>query len=156
MKNFVTLLLITLNTNTMTQVSVSKTINVPAEKVWEKVSSFRGIEDFSPIARSVTEGEGVGATRHCYMPDGAEISELLEMVDDATMTMKYKITDGPFPITNYVSTIKVKHISDNTCEVTWASEFNVGKEAKAQMEELFGGFYNAIIDGLESLIKNQN
>lgn len=140
----------------MTQVSVTKTINVPSVKVWEKVSSFRGIEEFSPIARSVTEGEGVGSTRKCYMPDGAEISERLELVDKTTMTMQYKITEGPFPITNYLSTIKVKDVSDNTCKVTWGSEFNVGDEARVQMEELFGGFYNVIIDGLESLINKQN
>lgn len=140
----------------MTQLSVTKTINVPAAKVWEKVSSFRAIEDFSPIEKSVTEGEGVGATRQCYMPDGAEISERLELVDDATMTLQYKITEGPFPITDYLSTVKVKAVGDNTCEVTWGSEFNVDEEAKAQMEELFGGFYNVIIDSLEPLINNQN
>ncbi|MEB2781431.1 SRPBCC family protein [Algoriphagus sp. C2-6-M1] len=140
----------------MTQVKVTKTINVPAHQVWEKVSSFKGIEEFSPIASSVTEGEGIGTKRKCYMPDGAEISERLELVDNSTMTMQYKITEGPFPITGYLSTIKVKPLGDSACEVTWGSEFDVGSEAKAQMEELFGGFYNVIIDGLESLINKQN
>lgn len=140
----------------MTQVNVSKTINVPAAKVWEKLSSFRGIEEFSPIERSVTEGEGVGASRKCYMPDGAEISERLEKVDNSKMTLQYKIIEGPFPITDYLSTIKVKALGNKTCEVIWGAEFNVGDEAKAQMEELFGGFYNVIIDSLESLINNRN
>lgn len=47
----------------------TKQVDSPASKVWEKVAEFRGIEESSPIARSVVEGNGVGAKRTCYMPD---------------------------------------------------------------------------------------
>ena len=50
----------------MTEVVVSNEIAVSAAKVWEKLSSFKGIEEFSPIERSVTEGQGEGAKRTCY------------------------------------------------------------------------------------------
>ena len=60
----------------MTEVIVSKSIDVPANKAWEKLASFRGIEEFSPIEKSETTGQGAGATRTCYLPDGAAIHEV--------------------------------------------------------------------------------
>lgn len=140
----------------MTEVIVNKSISVPAEKVWEKLSSFRGIENYSPIEKSVTEGNGAGATRTCFMPDGAEIYEVLERVEDEAMEMEYKITEGPFPVTGYVSTIKVEAIDDSNSKVTWGCEFETSPEAEQDMKDLFGGFYNVIIESLESVIQNQN
>lgn len=140
----------------MTEVIVNKTINVPAERVWEKLSSFRGIENFSPIERSVTEGYGAGAIRTCYMPDGAAIHEVLDRVEDDTMEMEYKITSGPFPVTGYVSTIKVEGTGISSCKVTWGCEFEASDEVEQDMKDLFAGFYNVIIESLETVIQNQN
>ena len=138
----------------MTEVVVSKQINVPANSVWNTLSSFRGIENISPIERSVTEGEGEGAKRTCYMPDGAAIHEILNKVDNDAMEMQYQITEGPFPVTGYSSTIKVEGIGDSSCKVTWGCEFNTPKEHQQAMSELFGGFYHVIIDNLETALVN--
>ena len=140
----------------MTEVIVNKTINVPAEQVWARLSSFRGIEEYSPIERSVTEGNGAGATRTCYMPDGAAIHEVLDLVEDEVMEMQYKITEGPFPVSGYVSTIKVEATGESSCKVTWGCEFEASEEVEQDMKELFAGFYNVIIESLESVIQNQN
>lgn len=138
----------------MTKVTVSKSIKVPAAKTWEALSSFRGIENYSPIERSETVGEGAGAKRTCYMPDGAAIHEVLSSVEDASMKMQYKITEGPFPITGYVSDIKVESEGNGSSKITWECEFESSEEVKGEMKNLFGGFYNAIIDGLEGHLKN--
>lgn len=140
----------------MTTVKVTKSINVPAEKVWAMVSTFRGIENYSPIERSVVTGEGEGAKRSCFMPDGAEIKEVLSKVDASNMQLQYIITEGPFPITDYLSTVTVKDNGTGAAEVTWASEYNVVPEAAKEISDLFHGFYNVIIDSLETLINNQN
>jgi len=136
----------------MTEVIVSKPVNVSAEKAWEKLSSFRGIEEISPIERSVTVGEGAGATRTCFMPDGAEIHEVLEEVNNDKMEMQYIITEGPFPITGYVSNVKVEKTGDGSCKITWGCEFESESEVKESMIALFEGFYNTIIDSLEKNI----
>lgn len=140
----------------MTEVIVNKTIQVPASKAWATLSSFRNIEAISPIERSETVGEGAGATRTCHMPDGAAIYEVLNKVEDATMEMQYKITEGPFPITGYISDVKVEGIGDSSCKVTWGCQFETEEENKKAMIDLFEGFYNVIIDGLEAMIRNQN
>jgi hypothetical protein len=140
----------------MTTVNVTKTINVPASKVWEKLATFRGIEEYSPIARSETSGVGVGATRMCYMPDDAAISEELVALDHDNMEFAYKIITGPFPIDGYLSSVKVKSIDSNNCEVSWGSEFDTSADAEGQMIELFEGFYKVIIDSLESMFSQNN
>ena len=137
----------------MNEVIVSKSIEIPAGKAWKALSSFRGIENYSPIERSETVGEGAGAKRTCYMPDGAKINEVLNFVDDDAMGMQYMISEGPFPITDYVSDIKVSPLTDSSCKITWACEFNSENEVKDKMEGLFNGFYNVIIEDLEQYLK---
>lgn len=136
----------------MTEVVVNKSINVPAEKAWGALSSFRGIENYSPIERSVTEGTGAGAKRTCYMPDGAAIHEVMNFADVNAMEMQYKITEGPFPIKGYVSDIKISAIGENSCKITWGCEFDSEQEVKVEMKNLFGGFYKVIIDELEGYL----
>lgn len=138
----------------MTKVSVSKEIKVSAKTAWEKLSSFRGIEKFSPIEKSETNGSGVGATRTCYLPDGAAINEVLNKVDNATMEMQYEITDGPFPIDNYISDIKVETIGNQKCKITWCCVFESSKEVQEEMTTLFTGFYIVMIDSLETLVNS--
>ena len=138
----------------MNTVIVSKSINVSAEKAWAALSSFKGIENYSPIERSETQGEGAGATRTCYLPDGAAIHEILNFAENDKMEMQYIITEGPFPVTNYVSDVKVSALDSDSCKVTWGCEFESASEAKEEMEKLFGGFYEVIIDSLEGYLKN--
>ncbi len=139
----------------MTNVNVTKTINVSAESAWEKLSTFKGIENFSPVAKSVVNGEGVGATRTCYMPDNAEINEVLNKLDNENMEFEYAITSGPFPVEGYVSTVKVTAVDTNSCSISWGCVFNADDSHVADMSTLFGGFYNVIIDSLETLIKKE-
>lgn len=141
----------------MTKVNVTKTIQVTADSVWAKLSAFNGIENFSPIARSVTKGEGVGMKRSCFLPDDAEIQETLDKLNHETMDFQYSIQSGPFPISGYVSDVSVKSVSAESCEISWTSQFKVNEGAPVnEMEGLFNGFYVNIIESLESLIQSEN
>ena len=137
----------------MSEVIVSHSIKAPAAKAWGALSSFRGIENYSPIERSETVGEGKGATRTCYLPDGAAINEVLHFANNESMEMQYAITEGPFPITGYVSDVKVSAIDDENCKITWGCEFESAEEVKEDMENLFRGFYDVIIESLEGHLK---
>jgi hypothetical protein len=140
----------------MTKVNVTKSIQVSASDAWTKLSAFSGIENFSPITRSVLEGEGIGAKRSCFLPDDSEIKETLDKVDHNTMDLQYSIQSGPFPISGYVSDVSVKPVSDSSCEIFWTSEFNVNEGAPVEdMTGLFEGFYNTMIENLETLIQSE-
>jgi len=138
----------------MSEVVVNKTINVSAKDAWNKLSSFRGIEEFSPIASSETTGKGVGAKRICYMPDGAAIYETLNRIDVDNMEFEYEINKGPFPITRYVSTVKVESIGETNTKITWGCEFDSAPEVEAEMTQVFEGFYNVIIESLEGVLQS--
>lgn len=141
----------------MTKVNVTKTIEVPAAAAWAKLSAFSGIENYSPIARSVTEGEGVGMKRSCFLPDDAEIKETLDKLDNETMDLQYSIHSGPFPISAYISDVSVKSIEEGKCEISWTSQFQVNEGAPVEeIEGIFKGFYVTIIDSLEALIQSEN
>ena len=136
----------------MTSVEVTKTINISATEAWNHLSSFKGIENYSPIAKSVTDGEGEGMKRTCTMPDGAEIFEVLTKQDQAAKEMQYIITEGPFPFTDYVSTVKISG-DDQSATINWSATFNAEEENQKPMQELLGGFYNVIIESLETYAK---
>lgn len=141
----------------MTKVNVTKTIGVSAESAWSKLSTFSGIENFSPITRSITEGEGEGMKRSCYLPDDAEIKETLDKLNHNTMDLQYSIQSGPFPVSGFVSDVSVKSVEDGKCEISWSAQFDVNEGAPIEeMEGLFKGFYVTIIDSLESLIQSEN
>ena len=134
----------------MIQIKVTKQINSPANAAWEKIAAFSGIEDYSPIAKSVVEGNGVGAKRTCFMPDNAEIHEFLSLLDHDRMQLEYDMISGPFPIKNYKGKVAVKALSESTCEVSWGSEFELDGASESEIRPLFEGFYAATIDGLEA------
>lgn len=136
----------------MATVNVTKSINIPAATAWDKLSGFSGIEHFSPIERSEVDGTGVGAKRSCFLPENVEIKEEMTQFDAENMVFTYVILSGPFPISNYISTVKVNAKGDTQTEISWTANYEVGEEAEKEMEGLFSGFYNAIIDGLEKLV----
>jgi hypothetical protein len=137
----------------MSTVNVSKTIHVPAAAAWAKLAAFTGIEEFSPIASSVVEGTGAGAKRTCTMPDGAQINEVMNSIDHETMHLQYAILSGPFPITDYVSDVRVKKVDADHCEVSWGCSFKAAPDMEKPMVATFDGFYHVIIEGLEQLIQ---
>ena len=139
----------------MTEVIVNKEIKVSADKAWTNISSFRGIENWSPIEKQETTGNGAGAKRTCYI-NGAPIYETLNSVEDAKMELEYQIDQGPFPIDGYVSSIKVESTGADSCKVTWGCEFNPNEGAKADMVNLFNGFYNGALEALEGFIQGKN
>ncbi len=138
----------------MSEVKATRTMDIPANKVWRKVSQFSGIEDFTFIEKSEVDGEGVGTNRICYMPDGAELKEKLVTLDNDAMKLQYQITESPFPIDNYTGTILVKKVDDSSSEVSWSSSFDaVGAPAEA-LEKDFEGFLNGFLEGLEDYLSN--
>lgn len=149
-------LIIHLKSYKMTKVNVTKSIKVSAAEAWAKLSAFSGIENFSPIEKSILDGEGEGAKRTCYMPDNSEIKETLDKLNSETMDLQYSIQSSPFPISGYVSDVSVKSVGNSSCQISWTSQFKVDDSAQeADMTGLFEGFYNNIIESLETLINSE-
>lgn len=101
-------------------VSVTGTIDAPAEAVWQSVRDFGGFDTYSVlVARCTVDGEGVGAMRTVYGPDGAQMREQLLSLDDATRTLSYTIVDVDTPWRQYLSTMRVWDDGDGRSVLEW-------------------------------------
>jgi len=136
----------------MAQAEASKTIGVPADRVWKTVRAFSGLERyFTMFAGSTTEGSGVGATRTLTLPEGGRFLERLESLDDASRTLTYAALESPLPIENYLGTVTVEDAGGGRARVTWSARFDVAPAQESAMVEMLSGAYASGIDGLEAL-----
>ena len=102
-------------------------IAASADKVWSLVGAF-GDNSWHGL-ETTCDGDGRGAVRKVSMPTGV-ITELCEEHDPATRTMQYGVVDNnPFPVTDYHGRMQVEPVDDASCELTWASTYEVNADA---------------------------
>jgi uncharacterized protein YndB with AHSA1/START domain len=133
----------------MSKVMVTEELPVPAERVWELVSEFGGIQKWSgPMIEQVTvEGDGVGAVRTIGIAGGVTLQEELRALDDAARSFSYAIIgDSPLPVSDYLSTFTVVERGPNACRIEWGSTFEPTDEQQAI--PLVEGIYKQGIAGL--------
>jgi len=103
------------------------TIKAPADKVWATVKDFDSLDKWHPaiVKDEIVKGTNnhPGAIRALSIKDGPVIKEQLIFFSDTLHSFKYKFTDTPFPIKDYVSTLSVKAKKDGTTLVRWSSTF---------------------------------
>jgi Polyketide cyclase / dehydrase and lipid transport len=138
-------------------VTQSADLSVPPAKAWETIKNFDGWQSWHPAIASTDipkgKGNAKGTVRVLTTKDGAKITEELLAHSEKSMTYKYRITDSPLPVTNYVSTIVVRKSKDGST-VVWSSSFNA-KEGTPDDEakKVISGIYTAGLDNLRKMLK---
>jgi len=131
----------------------SAVIEVPvsAEQVWQLVGGFNSLPDWLPFIVKSEPSEG-GRVRHLQTADGGVVVERLQSFDNVARTYSYSISESPFPVSEYLATLKVEGLTDSSAKVTWSGVFTpVAGVTDAAVEELFAGVYSG---GLEALRGN--
>lgn len=129
---------------------VTKSIDVAAspEAVWRTIGGFCGIGDWHPVvekcALSKTGGKPV---RTLSLKGGGTLVEEEQSRDDRTMGYTYTILEGPLPVTDYRSTLRVAKAGSGS-KVTWTGTFKAKGAPDAKAEEVIGGVYDG---GLKSI-----
>jgi hypothetical protein len=134
----------------MATASASLRLAVSADKVWQLVGGFMSLPDWLPFIASSVPAEG-GRIRQLTTDDGASITERLETFDNAARTYSYSITEGPFPVTDYLATLQVTAVGDSETDVTWSGRFTPNGISEGEASALFQGIYEG---GLEALKGN--
>lgn len=126
----------------MTQTTISEDLSADAQAVWKILSDFAGLKVGGPITSFETEGDGVGMIRKIGM-GGATIIERLDSLDDNAMELSYSIIndDGPLPVNDYHSTIKVTSTSAGACHVDWSGTFEPRGVPEEQAIKIINGVY---------------
>jgi uncharacterized protein YndB with AHSA1/START domain len=135
----------------MSKVNVTTKLNVPADKVWELIGGFNALADWHPaIEKSELEEEGKGTIRRLTLAGGGTIIERLEHIDNNERVYSYAIIDSPLPVSDYVSTIRVRDEGDgNVSVVEWSSEFKPSGATEADAMETIQGIYQTGFDNLK-------
>ncbi|MEB0204375.1 SRPBCC family protein [Pseudomonas sp. CCC3.1] len=130
--------------------SASAVIDIPAsaDQVWQLVGGFNSLPDWLPMIVKSEAGEG-GRLRRLQTEDGTVIVERLEGFDNAGKTYCYSITEGPFPVTDYLATLLVEAHGDAS-RVTWSGRFTPAGISEAEAQALFQGVYQGGLDALRA------
>lgn len=94
----------------MASTSVSRIVPAPPERVWQLIGGFGSLPDWLPNIPSSILEEG-GRLRRLGTPDGDTIVERLVAFNEEERQYSYAIVEAPFPVTDYVSTLRVHAVS---------------------------------------------
>ena len=126
-------------------------IDIPIEPdtVWELIGGFGSLPSWLPFITNSELQDG-GRTRHLTTADGNTIVERLIRFDDSARSYSYTFVQSPFPVTDYLSTLRVSPASGGSgSRVDWTGEFTVDGVEDEEARQLFLGIYR---DGLAALI----
>ncbi|MET7286992.1 SRPBCC family protein [Streptomyces sp. NPDC005573] len=133
----------------MASTSVSRIVPASPADVWQLIGGFDSLPDWLPFIPSSTLGDG-GRTRRLKNPDGETIVERLIDFDEERRFYSYTILEAPFPVTDYLSTLRVHAVAgdDSVSEVQWSGRFTPRDVPDEEVVALFTGIYS---DGLAAL-----
>lgn len=122
------------------QISSTTQIKASSEKIWDTLSSFKGVENYLPIVtKSTVEGSGQGSKRTCDVSMGSQmfqIKETLEKIDDQNHSLIVSLDDGPVQIRGMRISFDVKSIGKDICDVTISTDVE-NPDAGTMAENIF-------------------
>jgi len=134
----------------MLNVHESAVLSAGAAEVWAAISEFGNLAEWHPAAvTSTIETRGDDTVRVINISGGGVLTEKLEAHDDGMMSQSYSIVDGPLPVSDYYSTIKVTDGDDGKCTVDWSGKFNADGADDETASKIISGIYTAGLSALE-------
>ena len=135
----------------MLNVHESAVLSAEAAEVWAAISDFGNLAEWHPAAvTSTIETRGGDTIRVINISGGGVLTEKLEAHNDEAMSQSYSIVDGPLPVSDYHSTIKVTPGDDDKCTVDWTGKFSADGADDETARKIISGIYTA---GLSALTK---
>jgi hypothetical protein len=132
----------------MAQASASIDIPASPDRVWQLIGGFDSLPDWLPFIPKSMLSDG-GRVRHLSNPNGETIVERLEAFDNAGRSYTYSILQAPFPVTGYLSTIRVEATNAGmSTRVEWSGRFTPEGVSDQEASSLFQGIYEM---GLKAL-----
>jgi uncharacterized protein YndB with AHSA1/START domain len=138
-------------TNTeMPKALVSTVINAPIERVWRVVSDFNGLPAWMPgMKDSVIEpgkkAADIGAVRRLSMTGSKDVlRERLEALSADEFLITYSVLEGPLPVKNVRTTLRLRPITDIYGTLgEWSSVFDTGQGKQEEGEQFMSRVFTA-------------
>ncbi len=107
-------------------ISETTQIKTPIEKIWNLLSSLKGVEKyFSIVSKSVVEGSGEGAKRICLVNMGNQvfdIKETLQFLDNSDHSFILSIDYGPIQMKGMKIRFDLQSQGENVTDVIISTE----------------------------------
>ena len=132
-------------------------INIPAEKVWRKVSNIVGLDWVVDVKRTIFLSKikrGVGAVRKLTFRDGHVVEEHVVAWKNGQY-FTYIAVSG-LPLRGYCATISILPKNKRSAKVSWQSYFNTEKMTAKEFSEFvsfMGTFYQSSLKNLKSKLE---
>jgi hypothetical protein len=127
---------------------VAKATPASAAEAWAAIGDFCGIAAWHPAVATCVPSEKDGATyRTLTLKDGAKLIEKQVSFDAKAMSYTYTIEDGPLPVANYTSTLKVVP-GDKGATIDWSGSFDAKGAPDADAVKAIAGIYDGGVDAL--------
>ena len=132
----------------MAKASTSIEVAVAPDAVWNLIGGFDSLPNWLPYISESELSEG-GRVRHLANPNGEAIVERLMAFDERQRSYSYAILKAPFPVTNYLSTLRVVAVDGGRkSRVEWSGEFTPNGVSDQEATAIFQKIYE---DGLKAL-----
>jgi Polyketide cyclase / dehydrase and lipid transport len=127
---------------------VAKDTAGTAAAAWAAVGDFCGIASWHPaVAKCEILTKGGATFRTLTLKDGAKLLEKQTAFDAAKMTYSYTIEEGPLPVANYKSTLKVV-AKEKGATIDWSGNFDAKGAPDADAVKTITGIYDGGVDAL--------
>ena len=139
----------------MLQVTSSRVIPAPVDRVWSVVRDFNGHDRWHPIVKqSVIEerqpSDKVGCVRAFDLEGGESLRERLLALSDTETGFRYCLMDTPLPLFNYVAELRLSPVTmTDQCFAHWSAKFTTPKGEEERLSQL--GRDNVQRDGLAAI-----
>ncbi|MEJ6024293.1 SRPBCC family protein [Ramlibacter sp. PS4R-6] len=110
-------------------------IAAPIAEVWALLRNFGDIEIWAKARVVRVDGTGVGAIRHVEGSAGPVV-ERCEAHDEAAHSFSYSLVESPWPLANYVATVRLASLGANRCAIEWSANFDPTPGAPPDIREL--------------------
>jgi hypothetical protein len=136
------------------QISVKVNIPAAADRVWQTLRDFGGMNKWAPgIAGLTLKGSGVGAVRIITFQDGSQVKERLESLNEAGRTLSYTILESTLPVEGYVASLTVRDLGPGGSEVEWYSTFGAKGATEEEASRLLTVLYRRALASLQKSLK---
>ncbi|MFZ6049952.1 SRPBCC family protein [Pseudomonas sp. CR3202] len=130
----------------MSNAYASVELQASAEQVWQLIGGFDSLPDWLPFIPQSGLSEG-GRVRTLKSVGGDVIIERLLDFSESQRSYTYTILQGPAPVRDYQSTLRVQ-AQGRGSKVEWFGSFTPENISEAEAQAMFEGIYK---DGLAAL-----
>jgi len=127
------------------------TVPAPAQEVWDLIGRFESIHRWHPdVAEpSLTGDPTAPGTRRVFGAGTAqEMAEELISLDDHSRTMRYRLVDPAFPISDHTATLSVQQLEGGS-QITWTASFEATGSDAREVEQAMGD--GVFVPGLQGI-----